>query len=253
MTWLGALFRLFGGNAVPGGGFLLAGWSPATALTLYWIDNVIGSMATALRIELHRRWTGASGHARGQLGATYRTGKHAPEKSFTSFLAEFVGTSLAFSLAQGVFLAFVLFGVIDQMPDRNHVRQGAAVILVAHLLALAVDTRGLASWPFAQLRDQAQRMMGRVVLVHLAILGGMVFLASRGTPGAFFSVFIALKFLADAGTLMPRYEPGDEPPRLLVWMTSVFPAQNGESFTEYWKRTRAIERTQAEQDEQPRQ
>lgn len=251
MTWLGTLLRLFGGNAIPGGGFLVAGWSPATALTLYWIDNLIGSIATGIRIVLHRRWTGASGHARGQLGATYRTGKYAPERSFKSFLAEFVVTSLAFSLVQGVFLAFFLTGILDAVPNRDHVRQGASAVLVAHLLALAVDARRLPTWPFAQLRDQAQRMLGRVLLVHLAILGGMMFLAARGTPDAFFSIFIALKFLADLGTLMPRYEPGDRPPRLLVWLMGFFPKQNGESFEDYWRRTRATEAAQFAQDEQP--
>lgn len=249
MTWLGAVFRLVGGNVVPGGGFLLAGWSPATALTLYWIDNLIGAIATAIRIVLHRRWTGARGHDRGQLGATYSTGRNAPEQTFKSFAAEFAVTSLAFSMAQGVFLAFVLSSVLETTPDRAQVEQGAGAILVAHLLALAVDTRRLGSWPFARLREQAQRMRGRVVLVHLAILGGMVFFAARGTPGAFFSVFVALKFVADLGTLMPRYQPGDEPPRLLVWLTSVVPARDGESFTQYWKRTHAAERAHFASDE----
>src|SRR5687767_4166875 len=136
MTMLAKLFRLAAASLVPGGGFLLADWSPATALTLYWIDTLIGAIAMGVRIAFHRHWTGASGHDRAQLGATLSvsTSGDAPTPVvFKSFLAEFLLTSVAFTLAHGVFLAVVL-GFMAERPDADHVRQGAIGILICHAL-----------------------------------------------------------------------------------------------------------------------
>jgi hypothetical protein len=72
---LGRLFRFLASSLVPGGGYFVAGWSPATALTLYWVDNVVGGVAMAIRILLHRRATGAAGHAREHLNAGVTTAK----------------------------------------------------------------------------------------------------------------------------------------------------------------------------------
>jgi hypothetical protein len=252
MTALARLLRLFAASVVPGGGFLLVGWSPATTLALYWIENVVGALAMAGRIALHRRWTGVAGHARAQLGATLTVSTNdSPPAAvqFKSFLAEFLLTSIAFSVAHGVFLAAVL-GFIVERPDLDAVRQGAIGIVICHVLALSFDARRLDEWPFAKLKYQATQVMSRVVLVHLAILGGMLFLAWRGTPGAFFSVFVWLKFFSDIGSQLPQGNPR-EPPRWLVRFMALFPKQKGETFEEYWRRTRVEEEAQAENDERP--
>jgi hypothetical protein len=36
---------------------------------LYWVDNVVGGFAMAIRIAEHRRLTGVAGHGRAQLNA----------------------------------------------------------------------------------------------------------------------------------------------------------------------------------------
>jgi hypothetical protein len=78
----------------------------------------------------------------------------------------------------------------------------------------------------------------------------MLFLAWRGTPGAFFSVFVWLKFFSDIGSQLPQWNPR-EPPRWLVRFMALFPKQKGETFEEYWRRTRVEEEAQAENDERP--
>jgi hypothetical protein len=251
MTALSRLFRLFAASVVPGGGFLLAGWSPATALTLYWIENVVGALAMSVRIALHRRWTGVAGHGRAQLGATFSASVNeaAPAPvAFKSFLAEFLLTSIAFSIAHGVFLAAVL-GFIAERPELDAVRQGTIGIVIFHALGLSFDVRQLHDWPFARLKYQATQVMSRVVLVHFAILAGIFVVAWRATPGAFFTTFIWLKFLSDIGSMLPQWNPR-EPPRWLVRLMGLFPKQKGESFEAYWRRTRAEEEVLAEGDEQ---
>lgn len=250
MTTLARLLRLLSASVVPGGGFLFGGWSPATALTLYWIDNLVSAFVMSARIALHRRWTGLAGHGRGQLGATYSTGKDREPQVFKSFLGEFLVTSVGFTLAHGVFLAVVL-GMIGQRPDAEVVRQGAIGIAILQLLALAFDTVHLDQWPFARIKHQAIQAMSRITLVHMALLGGMALFALRGTPGAFFTVFVWLKFFSDIGSQLPQWNPR-EPPRWLVSLMGLFPKQKGETFEEYWRRTRAAEDALAAQDERAR-
>ena len=247
MAALAKLFRLLAASVIPGGGFLIGSWSPATALTLYWVDNLVGAITMGVRIALHRRWTGLAGHSRAHIGATYSTGVGSRAVGFRSFLAEFLVTCIAFTIAHGIFLAAVL-GFILEPPEWRAVRQGAIAIAIAHLLALTIDSFRLQAWPFARIKHQAQQIIGRVLVVHLAILGGMVFLAWRGRPEAFFSVFVALKFMTDLGTILPQWNPR-EPPRWLVRAMKMFPQDKGESFEAYWRRTRAEEEVQAKQDE----
>jgi hypothetical protein len=94
-------------------------------------------------------------------------------------------------------------------------------------------------------------MMSRVIVVHMSILGGMVFFAWRDTPGAFFSVFVWLKTLADIGTMLPQWNPR-EPPRWLARVMNRIGNQKGERFEDYWRRTRKEEDAQAASDEQVR-
>ena len=250
MAGIARLFRFLASSLVPGGGYFLAGWSPATALTLYWIDNVVGGVAMTIRILLHRQATRSAGHARPQLEVLVTTGKPGQEKQveFRSFLMEFFATSTVFSVAHGVFLAGVTAFVL-QGPDGRAVREGAVAIVICHAIALTVDRLTLANWPFAKLKAQAQRLIGRVVLVNIAILGGTWALAFSGSTASFFSVFVWLKAASDIGSLLPPLSTR-HPPRVLVWLMSFFPKQKGETFEEYWRRTRRAEEEQAALDEQ---
>ena len=246
------LFRFFSANLVPGGGYLVAGWSPATALTLYWVDTVVGSAAMAIRILLHRRATGAAGHSRAQLDAvavTYGAGGDAHQVEFRSFLNEFLLATTAFSIAHGIFLATVLGLVLERRPDAAAVREGAIAIAICHAIALTIDRFTLAGWPFAKLKAQAQRVMGRLALVNIALLGGTWAMAYSRSPDAFFSVFVWLKAASDIGSMLPPMDTKN-PPRALVWLMSFFPKQKGETFEEHWRRTRKGEEERAALDEQ---
>ncbi len=251
MTGLASLLRFVASAILPGGGFLSGAFTPATVLALYWVDNLVSAVCMTVRIVVHRRQTGARGHDRAQLGVTYRVGSatRAPERTFASFLAEFAVTSLVFVFAHGLFLAFILYGLLNDPPDPDRLRQGVIGIVVLQLGGLAVDLMFIGSWSFARIKHQTVGILSRILLVHVAILGGMVFFAMRGTPWAFFSVFVVLKALADLGSRLP--EPNrDEPPRWLAAVMNLFPRQKGETFEAYWRRTRAAEIKQEHEDEE---
>src|SRR5437660_1381164 len=100
MRRLWRLLIAIGINAVIIWGVGWEGWSGATALTVYWFENLFGSILVAVRIAIHRWLTRKRGHFRAQLGVT-TTG---PKGGFDSFLSEFLAGSLAFTLGHGVFL-----------------------------------------------------------------------------------------------------------------------------------------------------
>jgi Family of unknown function (DUF6498) len=200
-SWLGWLLRMAAASGVPGLGFAAAGWSPATALALYWCDNVVGTLAMARRIAVHRRLTGAPEHAEAHLTSkTDRFGKPLPSQTF---LSDFLGISLVFTVGHGIFMWSVLLLLLEGV-DFGDVGRGLLGIVACHGLALALDARTIGAWPFAALKQRSEHIMTRITLIHLALLGGGLLLAFRRTPGQFFVAFVWLKALADVLTLLPR-------------------------------------------------
>jgi hypothetical protein len=200
---LSRLFRLIASSAVPGGGYLLGHWSPATALALYWFENLIGGFAMAIRISEHQRLTGDKEHRHPQLGFTMTTSSGGREKpvKFKSFFSEFLTGSTVFSAAHGVFLIVVLAAVVDR-PDYAALKEGAIAIALCHAISLTLDLFTIQNWPFDKVKTQAQTLIGRVILVQFALIGGTWWMVYRNSGASFFSVFVWLKAASDVGGLL---------------------------------------------------
>jgi hypothetical protein len=262
------LVQALGVNAVPLGGFLVGGWSPATTLAVYWFENVFGSLLIAVRIALHRRLTGKRGHYQARPDQGTRSGARGPSGARRpshgggaavrpvprpgdppTFLTGFALLAFVFSFAQAIFLALVMWGLLRLPIEREALTSGVIGVAAFSLVAFIADLRDLRSWPFAAVKEIAGIALGRVVLVHLSIIGGMALFAWREEPRSFFGVFLALKLVADLGSLLPRVQSDAErPPRWLGWTMSWFGER--EDFERYWRETSARERTDAEEDEQ---
>lgn len=223
------LVELLGVNSVPVVGVLAGEWSSATALTVYWIENLVASVLTAGRLALHARWRDPSADPDVAAESSFACRRPGP----------FLATTVPFSIAHGLMLVAVFALVLNVAPDAGHLRQAAVALVVMQGLAFGVDLWTLADWPVARVNERADHLTGRVVMVHLAILIGMVAFAWLHRPGAFFAFFVGCKLLADATALLPRVDPGtpDRPPRWLAAIMRHVPRQNGETFEEYWRRT----------------
>jgi hypothetical protein len=260
---LGGLLRVLGLNAVPVGGVMLAGWSTATGLTLYWCETLLGTAANAVRIALHRRWTGKRGHFHGQLGVSVGGDGSASRKRPTqwkSFLNEYLVGSLTFTFAHGLFLALILGALLKSWPTRDELVYGLAGIALFQVAGLGFDLLSLREWPFARLKRQVQGAMGRVVLVQFAIIFGMALVVWLDKPRSFFWVFGGLKTLSDVGGLVSAGsgaqagtgaggDAGPAPPP--KWARRVVEKlKPGEDFEAYWQREQERERRQAAEDEE---
>lgn len=261
MNLLWRCLQAVGLNAIPAGGFLLGSWSWDTALKLYWFENLLGGLFIGLRIALHRRWTGKGGHYRAHsFGAASATGKEKPKRLPGSLLASFLVPTILFTAAQGLFLGFALNRLLPAAAEATSAMSWrAGALAIAGLLAggFVWDLRSLRERPFLWLRELAEYHLGRVVLVHLAILGGFVFMAWRGhQPQTFFLAFAALKTMADLGNLLARaagierVEMETPPSWFAGFMNKLGSKYRGEDFRDYWQRQREQERELVAEDEQ---
>jgi hypothetical protein len=228
-----------GQNAVPFSGWFLGGWSPGTTLAIFWVENVVLTGLIAARIAAHSNSTRKRGHQNG-------------------FLGKFLLTSLAFTLAHGLFLAFILFGVMDDNSvNRDDLVAGIQWMLLAQGASLMVDLWFIGNWPFAEVRARVDWMMGRVVVAHLSILFGMFAFMAMGQPWWFFSAFLVLKALMDVAGLLPKwqYQP-KTPPAWLARAVKKLPkgpntrGLKDETFEQYWERMNREEAARLARDEE---
>jgi len=177
-------------NGITVYGVFILGWSVATALALYWIENVVTIVLVALLFVLHRAVTQKRGHSRG-------------------FLKAFLFQSSTFTFFHGLFLAMFIFKLFPEMehPERfswPQFKLGMMMIGGVLLLRFLVDAAMVKNMTFATLRAKAESFMNRVVIVHLTIIFGMIAMVVTGRPRALFAVFAGLKFLLE---LVPVSEP----------------------------------------------
>ena len=223
------LAELLGVNSIPIVGVLAGQWSPATALSVYWIENLLASIFTAARLYFYARWTDPATHPVVAEGSSFALRRPGP----------FLAMTIPFTLAHAVMLAGVFAVVLHMQPDFGDLQSAAFALLVVQGLAFGFDLWTLADWPVARVNDRADYLQGRVMLVHLSIFVGMFLVAWFDRPGAFFAFFVGAKALSDLGQLLPRIDSGtpDAPPRWLAAVMKRFPRHNGESFEEHWRRT----------------
>ncbi|WP_406697287.1 DUF6498-containing protein [Singulisphaera sp. Ch08] len=239
-------------NAIPAGGVVFRGWTPATALTLYWSENLVAVLLIGLRIAIHRRLTRRRGHYPLQVSTKNLKGRSSPQPTY---LAEFLTVSLAFTLVHGIFLAAILTMVAKVSPDPTQVFQGLRWMIAAQVGSFVLDLFGLRHWPFADLKQSADRIMGRVLLIQLAFIGGMFFAAFSSHPEAVFAVFGFLKTLSDVTSRIPYTpKPGVEAPRWFLWFANRFDKgkhwKTGQDAATWWRETTMAERRRAEENEQ---
>jgi hypothetical protein len=196
------------------------GWTGPTALAIYWGENAIGTLFIALRIWLHRRLTRKRGHYRNHFGPARGSGA-GKFKSITdnSFLADYLTTSVVFTLGHGVFVLAIL-AIFKAAPDADTMRWALFAIGLSQLIVFLFDLFGLRGRSFAWLKLVAGRGLARVLVVQLAIIFGMVLAGVTGRNAAFGIPFAVFKLLAELGGALATEKPpqSDDGPSWLMWI-----------------------------------
>ncbi|HSS76780.1 MAG TPA: DUF6498-containing protein [Thermoanaerobaculia bacterium] len=193
-----ALIQVLALNGVPIYGVYVLGWSWGTVLVLYCCETVLGTFFLALRMILHRRLTHDRGYSHSLLGAR---GK----KPFRAVLLEFVGAMLFATFVHGLFLGMVLGLMLKGQPGAAvhlaALRQGLAAMALIMAGSLALDCQKLRKLPFTWIEGLAQRSLGRIAVIQLALILGGIGIGRYGISKAPFAVFAIVKLLIDLGGL----------------------------------------------------
>jgi hypothetical protein len=267
------LLPVAGANAVPVAGVFLAGWDGATALTLYWWENLVGSLLIAVRILVHRLLTRKRGHWRLQIslaahnerggggrapqgrapqGRAPQGGRGADGARPGSFLGEFLAAGLAATAVHGLMLWVVVRRLLGEGPEAEQLRAGVLAVAGFQVLGLAIDLVGIRDRPFSWIRKIAETGVQRVTLVHLVVIVGWWVSLKRGGLDGFFGPFAVLKALADFGTALSilgvNVYTEEAPGWLTATMRRIAPGRG--DFAEYWRGRREEERRLHERDEE---
>ncbi len=251
---VGRIAQVLGLNAVPVAGFFGQGWSPGTALAIYWVESLFVILFVSLRIVWHRRWTRKAGHYRRPSFTQQKAGAPSPIGS-GSLLSAYLGVALPFTLVHGIFLGALLFLFLPQAFGSeagvalDDLGKGALGVLAFLVIGLGFDLVSLGSRSFRWLEMGTQRAMGRIFVVHMTIVFGMGASMFFHAPTALFGLFAGLKTLFDLGGALPHRELELAPPRWLRFLDR-FKGRDGESFSDYWRRTESAERQVREENEQ---
>jgi hypothetical protein len=230
-----------------------AGWSGPTALAIYWGENAVGTIFIALRIWLHRRLTRKRGHYRNHLGLQASGAGADKIQSITdkSFLAEYLTTSVIFTLGHGVFVLAIFALIFKDAPDADTMRWALLAIGLSQLVGFLGDLVGLRHRSFAWLKLVAGRGLARVLVVQLAIIFGIALAALTGRNAALGIPFAGLKLLVElAGAFATeKPPPSDEGPAWLVrFMKKCFPKDD---FAAQLRSENAKRRREMAEDELP--
>jgi hypothetical protein len=247
-------------NAVPAYGISRLGWSVPTVLVLYWLENLSVALLTMLRIALHRHWTRKRGHWRAQTNTKFQSGD-GKMMSAKTFFGEYAGFSLIFTLAHGVFVLAICAILAQQYPGepRWHVsyeqlRQGGAWMAAFLVLDLLVDLPRLHHGTFAWLKQNVEKRMGRVLILHFAIIFGMFIMFATESPFSVVYVLIGLKTLTDVvSASSTKTTVPSQPPSWMLKMADKAPSGKGvnaAALTKQWQDKLASDKQQAIDDEQ---
>ncbi|HXT19644.1 MAG TPA: DUF6498-containing protein, partial [Thermoanaerobaculia bacterium] len=208
------LVSLLGINAIPLAGVFFGGWSGATALSLYWWENLFGCVLVLTRLLLHRRLTQKRGYQRlhltlasrdggGEAPRAWKPGGKVKVERAGNFVQEFAVAAVAATAVHGLLLWFVISKVLERSADGEALRQGVLGVAAIQLATFLWDLRGLRARPFAWAREQAQNTLNRVTLIHLFLIVG-TWVALKSETVTFFGPFAVLKAMADAGNLLAK-------------------------------------------------
>jgi len=256
---------VIGANAVPLIGVFTRSWSGATALSLYWFENLVGSLLIAARIAAHEALTSKRGHRRLQLelqsanaaGADRTKRRPTPKNAYgkpRTFLREFLVAACLATGVHGLVLWVTVRKVLESAPDRHALLQGCLGIGAFQILGFVSDMIGIRERPFAWLRDLASANIRRVTLIHLVMIVGFWMVLRGGASGSF-APFAVIKTAADVGNLLAmagfRADPEEAPGWLAAAVDKIGPADSRDGdFATYWRTRKAEERALAEADEQ---
>jgi hypothetical protein len=208
--WLARLGRVVGVGgvqAVPVGGVFAAGWSPGTAIALYWCESALMVVASVVLVALLRHTTERA-PADTPDAAEWRWRRLADidrANIRTRDVLAFYGGSI---LVIGAFLGAVTLIVTQNTGqpafDAVELRRGLLVMTGFVGIGLAADAVRITSLPVSTVQSRVDANFGRWAFFWILGFVGLGASMLLGTPATFFSFFVGLKAFWELGRLFDR-------------------------------------------------
>ena len=203
MGFLAALVYALLMAALPMVEVVYSGRPPGTLLLLYWFETVLLLVTGSIRIVVHRRATGMTGHhAPTTLVSKHDAGTDEVIRGLgdgNTYLGHFVGITTIFTVVHGLFVGLLVFlfdlGGPISLADAGLALAWAAGIQVAWLL---VDLPHIAHWSFARLGEFCGGATIRVLITQLGLIFGIPMVGITGSAWGMIGTFVGLRALADA-------------------------------------------------------
>ena len=182
-------------NLIPLVGVLSFGWDLLSLLILYWLESGVVGLINIPKM-VRAQGPPAATPARVRGGRVF----HANDVPLVAFFVLHYGI---FWIVHGVFV-FVLPLMIGRQPGFDYSALSSGVIGIG-LIGLVISHVGSYFYNFLGRREylkvspeeQMFRPYGRVLVLHLTILGGTFLVASLGTPMALLVLMVVLKIVID--------------------------------------------------------
>jgi hypothetical protein len=189
--WGPSVLALLAANALPMIGVLCFGWQIFPLVFLFWCENVIVGGFNVLKMLCAR--------SDGSLGVLAKL-----------FLIPFFCVHYGmFTFIHGVFVVGLFGGQFRSgmpFPDaavfwrllvEHHLVWAGLGLIISHAISFGTNYLGRGEFRRAALRDLMQQPYGRVVVLHVAILGGAFLMAALGSPVWGLLLLVALKVTLD--------------------------------------------------------
>ncbi len=177
-------------NLIPVAGVLFLGWEVFPLMLLFWAENVIVGLINVARMLMVD-----PGNARTWASKIF----------LVPFFCFHYGM---FTLVHGIFV-FVLFGGVFAEEPTDSIELAPALIndfglawavggiALSHIVSFFVNYIGHGEYKTATVQGLMMQPYGRVILLHMTILGGAFLMAILGSPAWGLVLLISAKIILD--------------------------------------------------------
>jgi len=203
MGFLAALLYALLMNGIPLAAVIYTGGSPAVLLLLYWFETVFMVVTGAIRIVLHRRATAKAGHYVASSTSSHKDSTAASVRAAlgreNDFLKGFLGITVIFTIAHGVFVLLLVFLFKIAGPvSWEDTRWALNYVIVVQGLYLLWDLPQLRGWSFARLSTSVGNASIRVLVTQLGLIFGLAGAGITGSAWGLVGTFVVMRALCDA-------------------------------------------------------
>jgi len=177
------LATLLGINAVPGLGYLLAEWSDATVLILYWWETLFSAILLTLVVAMYRRQTRGSPDA-------------PKDADYKRLRSKALNPTFVFTIAQAYFLGAALVLAFGWPLPIAGLWGGLAEMSAFLVIDRAIDLVGLRERQFSWIEGLAGRGVSRMIVMQFTVIFGAMASGFLGKWGLLL-IFMAAKLVFD--------------------------------------------------------